>query len=233
MSCSSSSPTCTDSRSTERRTRIEEMLDLVGPRPMRRAAASAATRAACASASGLAAALLARPAVLFLDEPVSALDPAGRHDILEVIGRPARHDHRVHVHPHPQRRRAGLRPRRRSSTTDGCSRTLRSRSCSRGTPRPCTGWSRRRAQEGALEPLATRLRAASWVTPSMRTPRVSASTSPTRAVAGPVAVPGDRATRASRSLPSSGSDRRWRTSSCASSRRARAEGCGPGTGGAP
>ena len=36
---------------------------------------------------GLAAALLARPAVLFLDEPVSALDPAGRHDILEIIGR--------------------------------------------------------------------------------------------------------------------------------------------------
>ncbi len=35
---------------------------------------------------GLAAALLDRPPVLILDEPVSALDPAGRHDILEVIG---------------------------------------------------------------------------------------------------------------------------------------------------
>ncbi len=35
---------------------------------------------------GLAAALLARPPVLFLDEPVSSLDPAGRHDILDVIG---------------------------------------------------------------------------------------------------------------------------------------------------
>ena len=35
---------------------------------------------------GLAAALLARPPVLFLDEPVSALDPEGRHDILRVIG---------------------------------------------------------------------------------------------------------------------------------------------------
>jgi ABC-2 type transport system ATP-binding protein len=34
---------------------------------------------------GLAAALLARPPVLFLDEPVSALDPAGRHDVLQVI----------------------------------------------------------------------------------------------------------------------------------------------------
>jgi ABC-2 type transport system ATP-binding protein len=36
---------------------------------------------------GLAAALLDRPPVLFLDEPVSSLDPAGRHDILDVIGR--------------------------------------------------------------------------------------------------------------------------------------------------
>ncbi len=36
---------------------------------------------------GLATALLPRPPVLFLDEPVSALDPAGRHDILDVIGR--------------------------------------------------------------------------------------------------------------------------------------------------
>ncbi len=34
---------------------------------------------------GLAAALLAKPPVLFLDEPVSALDPEGRHDLLEII----------------------------------------------------------------------------------------------------------------------------------------------------
>ncbi len=35
---------------------------------------------------GLAAVLLNRPPVLFLDEPVSSLDPSGRHDILDVIG---------------------------------------------------------------------------------------------------------------------------------------------------
>jgi ABC-type multidrug transport system ATPase subunit len=34
---------------------------------------------------GLAQALINQPEVLFLDEPVSALDPEGRHDILEVI----------------------------------------------------------------------------------------------------------------------------------------------------
>jgi len=34
---------------------------------------------------GLAQALINRPEVLFLDEPVTSLDPAGRHDILDVI----------------------------------------------------------------------------------------------------------------------------------------------------
>lgn len=34
---------------------------------------------------GLAQALLNRPEILFLDEPVSALDPAGRHDMLALI----------------------------------------------------------------------------------------------------------------------------------------------------
>jgi ABC-2 type transport system ATP-binding protein len=34
---------------------------------------------------GLAQALINEPEVLFLDEPVSALDPAGRHDILQII----------------------------------------------------------------------------------------------------------------------------------------------------
>lgn len=34
---------------------------------------------------GLAQALINRPAVLFLDEPVSALDPEGRHDLLHTI----------------------------------------------------------------------------------------------------------------------------------------------------
>jgi len=36
---------------------------------------------------GIGQAMLPRPAVLFLDEPVSSLDPAGRRDVLELIGR--------------------------------------------------------------------------------------------------------------------------------------------------
>jgi ABC-2 type transport system ATP-binding protein len=36
---------------------------------------------------GVGQAMLSRPAVLFLDEPVSALDPEGRRDVLELIGR--------------------------------------------------------------------------------------------------------------------------------------------------
>jgi ABC-2 type transport system ATP-binding protein len=36
---------------------------------------------------GLAQALIHRPPVLFLDEPTSAMDPAGRKDVLELIGR--------------------------------------------------------------------------------------------------------------------------------------------------
>ncbi|HEY6056664.1 MAG TPA: ABC transporter ATP-binding protein, partial [Candidatus Limnocylindrales bacterium] len=36
---------------------------------------------------GIGQAILHRPAVLFLDEPVSSLDPEGRHDILQIIER--------------------------------------------------------------------------------------------------------------------------------------------------
>jgi ABC-2 type transport system ATP-binding protein len=35
---------------------------------------------------GIGQAILPRPAVIFLDEPVSALDPSGRRDVLELIG---------------------------------------------------------------------------------------------------------------------------------------------------
>jgi ABC-2 type transport system ATP-binding protein len=68
------------------RVRIDEVLELVG-------LADAGSRriggysGGMRQRIGLAAALVARPRVLFLDEPVSALDPQGRHDVLEIIGR--------------------------------------------------------------------------------------------------------------------------------------------------
>ncbi len=68
----------------ELRARVEEVLEQVG-------LADAAERRVGGYSGGmrqrlgLAQALINRPEVLFLDEPVSALDPAGRRDILEII----------------------------------------------------------------------------------------------------------------------------------------------------
>ena len=106
---------------------------------------------------GLAAALLARPPVLFLDEPVSALDPAGRHDILEVIGacgaRP-----RCSCRPTSSTTSSGCAIGSRSSTTGGSWPMRRSRSCSRGTRRPVYRVEPEPDQEpAALEPLAAEL----------------------------------------------------------------------------
>ena len=67
------------------RTRIDETLERVG-------LADAGHRAIGGYSGGmrqrlgLAQAILNRPPVLLLDEPVSALDPEGRRDVLEVIG---------------------------------------------------------------------------------------------------------------------------------------------------
>jgi ABC-2 type transport system ATP-binding protein len=69
-----------------RATQIRELLDLAG-------LSEAATRRiggfsrGMRQRLGLAQALISRPAVLFLDEPVSALDPAGRKEVLELIER--------------------------------------------------------------------------------------------------------------------------------------------------
>jgi ABC-2 type transport system ATP-binding protein len=71
-------------RGVELRRRVDEILAVVGMTD------AAARRIGGYSGGmrqrlGLAQALLARPEVLFLDEPASALDPAGRHDILRMI----------------------------------------------------------------------------------------------------------------------------------------------------
>ncbi len=50
---------------------------------------------------GLAQAMMNDPQVLLLDEPVSALDPLGRKEVLEMIAALERHSDRLHVNPHP------------------------------------------------------------------------------------------------------------------------------------
>jgi len=71
---------------TDLRARVDEVLETVG-------LVEAARRRIGGYSGGMrqrlgvGQALLARPAVLFLDEPVSALDPEGRRDVLALIGR--------------------------------------------------------------------------------------------------------------------------------------------------
>jgi ABC-2 type transport system ATP-binding protein len=66
------------------RLRVQEMIDLVGiadaaDRPSKTYSGGMRQRL------GIAQALVARPAVLLLDEPVSALDPIGRREVLELM----------------------------------------------------------------------------------------------------------------------------------------------------
>jgi ABC-2 type transport system ATP-binding protein len=67
------------------RARVDEILDTVGlPDAGRRRIGGYS--GGMRQRLGVGQAILTRPPVLFLDEPVSALDPAGRRDILELIG---------------------------------------------------------------------------------------------------------------------------------------------------
>ncbi len=73
-----------DLRPSEARSRAEEYLTLAGLSDVAKRRIGGFSRG-MRQRLGLAQALMNRPDVLMLDEPVSALDPAGRHDILELI----------------------------------------------------------------------------------------------------------------------------------------------------
>jgi len=70
----------------ERAARTGELLDLVGLADVDERRIGGFSRG-MRQRLGLAQALVNRPEVLFLDEPVSALDPVGRKEVLELIGR--------------------------------------------------------------------------------------------------------------------------------------------------
>jgi len=70
--------------STERKQRALELLERAGLAQARKRRIAGFSRG-MRQRLGLAQALVNRPEVLFLDEPVSALDPAGRKDVLEMI----------------------------------------------------------------------------------------------------------------------------------------------------
>ena len=73
-------------RGPELRTRVGEVLEIVGlteAAKRRIGGYSGGMR----QRLGIGQAMIGRPAVLFLDEPVSSVDPEGRRDILEIVGR--------------------------------------------------------------------------------------------------------------------------------------------------
>jgi len=70
----------------ERTARAEDLLEQVGLTSVRKRRIAGFSRG-MRQRLALAQALINRPEVLFLDEPVSALDPAGRKEVLEMITR--------------------------------------------------------------------------------------------------------------------------------------------------
>ena len=73
-------------RAAERKQRVAELLDQVGLKEAGKRHIAGFSRG-MRQRLGLAQALINRPEVLFLDEPVNALDPVGRKEVLEMIGK--------------------------------------------------------------------------------------------------------------------------------------------------
>jgi ABC-2 type transport system ATP-binding protein len=110
---------------------------------------------------GIGQAILPRPSVIFLDEPVSALDPAGRRDVLELIGGlrgSATVLMSTHIHNDVERicDRVAILDRGRL-VTEGSMEELLARHM-----RPIFELEPEPGQEAPVEALVQRLRAADW-----------------------------------------------------------------------
>ncbi len=144
------------------RSRVAEMLDRVG------LTAAAERRIGGYSGGmrqrlGIAQALLHRPSILFLDEPVSSLDPEGRRDLLELIAGlrgEATVVFSTHVLSDVERicDRVAILDRGRRVTEGPLEELLaaHARPIYRLTPAP--------GQAGAVDALVERLRTAAWTT---------------------------------------------------------------------
>ena len=138
-----------------RRKRVSALLDRVGIGAERRLQLRKFSKGMMQRV-GIAQALLNDPEVIFLDEPMSGLDPLGRRDVRHADPRPARSGpHGLLQLAHPGRRRGALQPRRgrrrRPAGGDRAARRhpgvrgarlgagddrRRRRTCSRGSRRP-------------------------------------------------------------------------------------------------
>ena len=137
--CARRSATCRRSSACTRTSRAEQLLDhfavLEGPhRPhgaplvssrrccSRRTSgtcasrSSAASPAACASASASPVALLGNPQLIIVDEPTAGLDPAERVRFLNLLSEHRREQRRHPLHAHRRGRRRALHAAWRSST---------------------------------------------------------------------------------------------------------------------
>ena len=135
-STSSTPAACSGCAATRRRRARARAAGAGRPRRARRTCRCGASRRACCSASGLAQALINDPELVFLDEPMSGLDPVGRRLVRDLIlDLEGRGQDRVLLDPHPLRRRDAVRPRGGAARRAAARRGARSaRSSARRRP---------------------------------------------------------------------------------------------------